>query len=167
MYLRGRVVGQVKILDLGDALHIFQHFGDKPFVGTELALGKILLRPLHGGVNDKEQHQSHQCDQPHAPVKQEHHHRNDAGGQEAAGRDHNDTGSYIGHILHGVGGDGRDLTQAVVVEPAHGEVAQMLRDLDALVGADAVTCLGLEHGGLHVDCDVHDQRSHDDAKARP
>ena len=64
MYLRGRVVGQVEILDLGDALHIFQHLGDKALIGIELPLGKGLLRPLHGGVDGKEQHQSRQCDQP-------------------------------------------------------------------------------------------------------
>ena len=43
----------------------------------------------------------------------------------------------------------------------------MLRNLNPLVGAGAVACTGLEHGGLHVDGDGHDQRSDDDSKARP
>ena len=43
----------------------------------------------------------------------------------------------------------------------------MLGDLDAFVGAGAVARTGLEHGGLHVDGDGHDQRSDDDSKARP
>ena len=46
VYLGCGIVGQVKILDLGDALYIFQHIGDKPLVGVELPLGKGLLRPL-------------------------------------------------------------------------------------------------------------------------
>ena len=157
VYLRGRVVGQVEILDLGDALHIFQHLGDKPLVGIELPLGKGLLRPLHGGVDGKEQHQSRQCDQPHAPVKEEHHRCDDAGGQKAAGRDHDDAGSHIRHVFHGVGGDGRDLAEAVVIEPAHRQVAQVLGDLDAFVGAGAVARTGLEHGSLHVDGNRNDQ----------
>ena len=56
--------GQVKILDLGDALHIFQHLGDKPLVGNELPLGKGLLRPLHGGVDGEEQQKSRQRNKP-------------------------------------------------------------------------------------------------------
>ena len=42
------------------------------------------------------------------------------------------------HVFHGVGGDGRDLAEAVVIEPAHRQVAQVLGDLDAFVGAGAV-----------------------------
>ena len=45
VYLRCGIVGQVKILDLGDALHIFQHIGDKPLVGIELPLGKGPAQP--------------------------------------------------------------------------------------------------------------------------
>ena len=44
VYLRGGVVGQVKILDLGDSLHIFQHLGDKPLVGIELPLAECTRR---------------------------------------------------------------------------------------------------------------------------
>jgi len=167
VYLRGRVVGQVKILDLGNALHIFQYLGDKPLAGVELPLGKGLLRPLHGGVDGEEQQQSRQRNKPHTPVKEEHHDRDDAGGQKAAGRDHYHAGSHIRHVLHGVGGDGGHLAQAVVIEPAHRQIPQMLRNLNPLVGAGAVACTGLEHGGLHVDGDGHNQRSDDDSKARP
>ena len=81
MYLRCGIVGQVEILDLGDALHIFQHLGHKALIGIELPLGKGLLRPLHGGVDGKEQHQSRQRNKPHTPVKEEHHRCDDAGGQ--------------------------------------------------------------------------------------
>ena len=137
VYLRGRVVGQVEILDLGDALHIFQHLGDKPLVGIELPLGKGLLRALHGGVDGEEQQQSRQRNKPHAPVKEEHHDRDDAGGQKAAGRDHYHAGSHIRHVFHDVGGDGRDLAEAVVIEPAHRQVAQVLGDFDAFIGTGA------------------------------
>lgn len=167
VYLRSGVVSQVKILDLGDALHIFQHLGHKPLVGVELPLGKGLLRPLHGGVDGEEQYQSRQRDKSHTPVKEEHHHRNNAGGQEASRCDHNHACGDIRHIFHGVGGDGGDLAETVVVEPAHRQIPQMLRNLNPLVGAGAVACTGLEHGGLHVDGDGHNQRSDDDSKARP
>ena len=112
-------MGQIEILYLGDALHIFQHLGDKPLVGVELPLGKGLLRPLHGGIDGEEQQKSHQCYKPHTPVKEEHHHRDDAGGQEASRCDHNHACGDIRHIFHGVGGDGGDLAETVVVEPAH------------------------------------------------
>ena len=167
VYLRCRVVGQIEILDLGDALHIFQHLGHKPLVGIELSLGKGLLRPLHGGVDGEEQHQSRQRNKPHTPVKEEHHRCDDAGGQEAPRCDHDHPCGNVGHVLHGVGGDGGHLAQAIVIEPAHRQIPQMLGDLDLLVGAGAVARTGLEHGGLHVDGDGHDQRNHDDAKARP
>ena len=62
---------------------------------------------------------------------------------------------------------GRDLAEAVVIEPAHRQVAQVLGDFDAFVGAGSVAAYGLQHGGLHVDGDGHDQRNHDDSKARP
>lgn len=45
--------------------------------------------------------------------------------------------------------------------------AQVLGDFDAFVGAGSVARTGLEHGGLHVDGDGHNQRSDDDSKARP
>ena len=167
VYLRCGIVGQVKIFDLGNALHIFQHLGDKPLVGIELPLGKGLLRPLHGGVDGEEQHQSRQRDKPHAPVKEEHHHRDDAGSKEPPRCDHNHACGDIRHIFHGVGGDGGHLAETVVVEPAHRQIPQMLRNLNPLVGAGAVACTGLEHGGLHVDGDGHNQRSDDDSKARP
>ena len=157
VYLRCRVVGQIEILDLGDALHIFQHLGHKPLVGVELPLGKGLLRALHGGVDGEEQHQSRQRDKPHTPVKQEHHHRDDAGSKEPPRCDHNHACGDIRHIFHGVGGDGGDLAQAIVIEPAHRQIPQMLRNLNPLVGAGAVACTGLEHGGLHVDGDGHNQ----------
>ena len=54
VYLRCGIVSQVKILDLGDALHIFQHLGDQTLVGVELPLGKSLLRPLHSSVDGEE-----------------------------------------------------------------------------------------------------------------
>ena len=44
---------------------------------------------------DEKQRRSRQRDQPHAPVKQEHHDRDDAGGQKAAGRDHHHAGGCI------------------------------------------------------------------------
>ena len=157
VYLRCGVVSQVEILDLGNALHIFQHLGDKPLVGIELPLGKGLLRPLHGGVDGEEQQQSRQRNKPHTPVKEEHHHRDDAGGQKAAGRDHYHAGSHIRHVFHGVGGDGGHLAQAIVIEPAHRQVAQVLGDFDAFVGAGSVARTGLEHGSLHVDGDGHNQ----------
>ena len=157
MHLGCGIVGQVKILDLGDALHIFQHLGHKPLVGIELPLGKGLLRPLHGGVDGEEQQKSHQCYKPHTPVKEEHHDRDDAGGQEAPRCDHYHAGSHIRHVFHGVGGDGRDLAEAVVIEPAHRQVAQVLGDFDAFVGAGSVARTGLEHGSLHVDGDGHNQ----------
>ena len=157
MYLRCRIVGQVKILDLGDAPHIFQHLGDKPLVGIELPLGKGLLRALHGGIDGEEQNQSRQRDKPHAPVEQEHHDRDDAGGQEAPRCDHDHPCGNVGHVLHGVGGDGGHLTQAVVIEPAHRQIPQMLGNLNSLVGAGTVACTGLEHSGLHIDGNRNDQ----------
>ena len=157
MYLRGGIVGQVEVLDLGDTLHIFQHLGHKPLVGIELPLGKSLLRPLHGGVDGEEQQQSRQRNKPHTPVKEEHHDRDDAGGQKAAGRDHYHAGSHIRHVFHGVGGNGGHLAQAIVIEPAHRQVPQMLRNLNPFVGAGAVARTGLEHGGLHVDGNRNDQ----------
>ena len=157
MYLRGRVVSQVKILDLGDALHIFQHLGHKPFVGIEFSLRQRLLCPLHGSVDGEEHQQSHQCYKPHAPVEQEHHDRDDAGGQEAPRCDHDHPCGNVGHVLHGVGGDGGHLTQAVVVEPAHRQIPQMLGNLNSLVGAGTVACTGLEHSGLHIDGNRNDQ----------
>ena len=82
-----------EILDLGDALHIFQHLGDKPLVGIELPLGKGLLpSAAWRRVDGEEQHQSRQRNKPHTPVKEEHHRCDDAGGQKAAGRDHDDAG---------------------------------------------------------------------------
>ena len=157
VYLRCGIVGQVEILDLGDALHIFQHLGNKPLVGMELPLGKGLLSPLHGGIDSEEQHQSGKRNKPHTPVKEEHHRRDDAGGQEAPRCDHDHPCGNVGHVLHGVGGDGGDLAETVVVEPAHGQIPQMLRNLNPLVGAGAVACTGLEHGGLHVDGNRNDQ----------
>ena len=65
-----RMRSQVEILDLGDALHIFQHLGHKPFVGIEFSLRQRLLCPLHGSVDGEEHQQSHQCYKPHAPVEQ-------------------------------------------------------------------------------------------------
>ena len=41
-----------------------------------------------------------------------------------------------------LGGDGGHLSQAIVIEPAHRQVPQMLRDLNPL-GAGAVACTGL------------------------
>ncbi len=108
-------MGQVKIFDLGDALHIFQHLGDKPLVGIELPLRKGLFSPLHGGVDGEEQHQSGKSNKPHTPVKEEHHRRDDAGGH---------------------------LAQAIVIEPAHRQIPQMLRNLNPLVGAGAA---GYDH----------------------
>ena len=103
------IVGQVKILDLGDALHIFQHLGNQPLVGIELPLGKTLLRPLHGGVDGEEQQKSSKRNQSHTPVKEEHHDRNNAGGQKSPSCDHDHAGGDIRHIFHGVGGDRGDL----------------------------------------------------------
>ena len=61
------------------------------------------------------------------------------------------------HVFHGVGGNGGHLAQAIVIEPAHRQVPQMLRNLNPLVGAGAVARTGLEHGGLHVDGNRNDQ----------
>lgn len=157
VYLRCGVVGQVEILDLGDTLHIFQHLGHKPLVGIELPPGKGLLRALHGGVDGEEQHQSGKRNKSHTPVKEEHYRRNDAGGQEAPRCDHDHPCGNVGHVLHGVGGDGGHLTQAVVIEPAHRQIPQMLGNLNSLVGAGTVACTGLEHSGLHIDGNRNDQ----------
>ena len=168
-FLQGAVApsGEVEGLHHAHALHIFQHLGHKPLVGIELPLGKGLLRPLHGSVDGEEQQQSRQRNKPHTPVKEEHHRCDDTGGQKPARCHHDHAGGDIRHVFHGVGGDGRDLAEAVVIEPAHRQVAQVLGNFDAFVGAGAVAAYGLQHGGLHVDGDGHNQRSDDDSKARP
>ena len=97
----------IELLDLGNTLHIFKDFGDQPLIGIELAPGKRLFRALHGGIDGEEQEQSREGDESHAPVKDEHHNGDDARGEKAARRDHDNTGGDVCHVLHGVGGDAR------------------------------------------------------------
>ena len=167
MYLRCRVVGQIEILDLGDALHIFQHLGHKALVGVELPLGKGLLRPLHGGVDGEEQQQSASVISPIRQSK-----RNIIAAMMPEVRN-----PLVVTITTRVATFAIFSMVLVVTEVTSpkllslnqpiGRVPQMLRNLNPLVGAGAVACTGLEHGGLHVDGDGHDQRNHDDAEARP
>ena len=64
VYLCCGRTGQIKILDLDNALHIFQHFRNQTFVSVAFPLSKGLLCPLHSSVDGEEQHQSRQCNQP-------------------------------------------------------------------------------------------------------
>ena len=153
VYLCCGIAGQIKILDLGNALHIFQHLRNQTFVSVAFPLSKGLLCPLHSSVDGEEQHQSRQCNQPHTPVKKKEHDCDDAGSQKAPRCDHDHPCGNVGHVFHGVGSDSGYLAKTVIIEPAHREITQVFRDLDPLVGTGTVARTGLEHGGSHVDND--------------
>ena len=157
VYLCCGIMSQVKILDLGDALHIFQHLRDQTLVGIELLMSKDLLCTLHSSVDSEEQYQSRQCNQPHAPVKKKEHNCDDAGSQKAPRCDHDHPCGNAGHVFHSVGSDSSYLAETVIIEPAHRKITEVFRNLNTLVGTGTVARTGLEHGGSHVNDDGNDQ----------
>ena len=83
VHLRRGVAGQVKFFDLGNALHYSRTFVTSRSSALNLRWAAS-LRALHGGIDYKEQQQPRRGDEPHAPVKDEHHNGDDAGGESLA-----------------------------------------------------------------------------------
>ncbi len=122
VYLRCGVVSQVKILTSAMPRTYSSTLETSRSSALNFRWGKGLLSLLHGGIDGEEQHQSGKRNKPHTPVKEEHHRRNDAGGQKAPRCDHDHPCGNVGHVLHGVGGNGGHLAQAIVIEPAHRQI---------------------------------------------
>ena len=55
--------------------------------------------------------------------------------------------AILGEVIHGVGGDGGDSAETVLVEIAHGKIPQMLCDLYALVCCGGIAAVRLQGGG--------------------
>ena len=95
-------------------------------------------------------------------------HHDDEDGVENALRDHHDNACcHIAKLFHGVGGDGGNVTEAILVEVAHGQVTQVFGDFDALGGASAVTALGLPHAHDAFGDGCSDKACHHDPKRKP
>lgn len=70
-------------------------------------------------------------------------------------------------MLHGIGGDGGNIAETVLVEVAHRQITQVLGDLNSLDCRSAVTCFTLEHGGEILYSRAADDTDHADPKATP
>ena len=106
-------------------------------------LGSDLQCVIHGVVDGK----TGNNEQSDTPVEQEHRQRHHCRGEDAFRDEHDHAGGHAGEVIHGVGGDGGDSAETVLVEIAHGQIAQMLGNLYALVCCGGIAAVRLQGGG--------------------
>jgi len=93
-----------------------------------------------------EQYEARQGGQCHLPVEEGYHYDDEQRVEQALQHHHYRPGCYVAQQFHGIGGNGGYFAQAVRVEVAHGQVAEVFGYLDAFAGAGAVAAFGLPHG---------------------
>ena len=98
---------------------------------------------IHGVVDGK----TGNNEQSDSPIEQKHRQRHHRCGEDAFRDEHDHAGGHAGEVIHGVGGDGGDSAETVLVEIAHGQIPQMLGNLYALVSGRAVAAVRLQGGG--------------------
>lgn len=154
----GLVPQQPEGLDLRNALNVLHHLIDQLRVAGHLAFRKPLACLLHPAVDEEENPHPQGGKEADAPVRQQDHHHNHGGFQNALQGQHDHPGGHIPQGFHGVGGYGRNLPDAVGIKVSHGQIPQVLRNPDAGEGGGVVACLGLQHGGIPLAHDADDDR---------
>lgn len=138
-------------LHFGNSLDKLQHLLHHCRVSGKFAAGRLLGFDLQGVIHGVVNGKTGNNEQSDSPIQR----RNTARVITAVEKMPSVTSMTARvdtpeEIIHGVGGDGGDSAETVLVEIAHGKIPQMLGNLYALVSGRAVAAVRLQGGG----CDI-------------